>query len=129
MLIQFLLILWKVSNFKNMPTVNTYFEDEKLVPKLDVITPELKEVVAKQLTCGDRALQPDEVTVRKILSLGRGLMADVELDIVAAPYKERVDRQDEICRFVRRFMLANLEGVEDVQVWLPLSELGHSIED
>jgi hypothetical protein len=40
-----------------------------------------------------------------------------------------VERQDEICRFIRRFVLDNLEGVNDVQVWLPLSELGHSIED
>jgi RecA-family ATPase len=112
-----------------MPTVNTYFEDEKLVPQLDAITPELKEVVAEQLTCGDRALQPNEVTVRKLLSRGKGLMADVEMDIVAAPYKERVERQDEICRFIRRFVLDNLEGVNDVQVWLPLSELGHSMEE
>jgi hypothetical protein len=112
-----------------MPTVNTYFEDEGLVPKLDSITPELKVVVADQLTCGDRVLQPKEVTVRKILSLGKGLMADVELDIVAAPYKERVERQDDICRFIRTFVLENLDGIDDVQVWLPLSELGHSIEE
>jgi hypothetical protein len=112
-----------------MPTVNTYFEDENFVPLLDAITPELKEVVAAQLTCGDRALQPDEVSVRKILSLGKGMMADVEMDIYAAAYKDRVERQDEICRFIRGFVLDNLEGVKDVQVWLPLSELGHSIED
>jgi len=112
-----------------MPTVNTYFEDEGLVPKLDAITPELKEVVAEQLTCGERTLQPNEITVRKLLSLGKGLMADVEMDIVAAPYKERVERQDEICRFIRKFVLDNLEGIDDVQVWLPLAELGHSIED
>ena|SRR6185437_15669976 len=112
-----------------MPTVNTYFEDEGLVPKLDAITPDLKIVVADQLTCGDRALQPYEVTVRKILSLGRGMMADVEMDIYAAAYKDRVDRQDEICRFIRGFVLDKLEAINDVQVWLPLSELGHSIED
>ena len=100
-----------------------------LIPQLDAITPGLKEVVADQLTCGDRALQPNEITVRKILSLGAGLMADVELDIAAAAYKERVDKQDEICRFIRKFVFENIDGIKDVQVWLPLSELGHSIEE
>lgn len=111
-----------------MPTVNTFFRNEAHLPQLEAMAPPLKEFVAEQLTCGDRALRSDEVSVRLLHSLGKGMLADIELDISAAPYPERVERQDEICRNVRDFVMANHKGLQDAQVWLSLNELGHSQE-
>jgi hypothetical protein len=111
-----------------MPTVNTFFQDESYVAHLEAMTPGLKDLVAKELTCGDRKLDSREVTVRLIHSTGKGMMTDVEMDITAAPYKERIDRQDEICLTVREFVLDHIGGLEDAQVWLNLNELGHSQE-
>jgi hypothetical protein len=111
-----------------MPTVNTYFRKDELLPQLEGLTPELKLHVAEELTCKEITLDSSEVSVRLIKSIGSGMLADVEMDIAAAPYQERVDRQDEICLNIRRFVLDHIDGLEDAKVWLALSELGHSWE-
>jgi len=109
-----------------MPAVNLYFNDDKYVAQLEKITPALKQFVADQLTCNDISLGPGEVSVRLLPARGKGMLAKVELDIFAAPYKERIDKQDEICLNVRQFVLDRVEGLEDAKAWLILSELGHS---
>jgi len=112
-----------------MPTINAFFEDEAYVPKLDAISSELKDLVSEELSCGDRKLKPEEVTLRLLHSLGKSMMAPIEMDITAAPYSERIDRQDQICLSVRQFVLDHVNGLENAQVWLNLHELGHSIEE
>lgn len=112
-----------------MPVVNAYYRDSKYLSSLATSSPALKSYVAEQLTCGDRTLQPNEVSVRLLEAAGKSMLADVELDILAAPYKERVERQDKICRNVKKFVLDNVPGLDDANVWLVLSELGHSHED
>ena len=111
-----------------MPTVNTYFQEDRHLPQLEAITSPLKLLVAKELTCGDRTLNPDEISVRLLQSLGSGMIADIEMDIVAAPYAERIERQDEICRNVADFVMASVKDVKDIKVWISLNELGHSWE-
>ena len=56
------------------------------------------------------------------------MIADVELDITAAPFQERVDRQDEISLDVQAFTKDLVPDADDVKVWLKLHELGHSFE-
>lgn len=109
-----------------MPVVNSFFSDEKYVEQLEKLTPSLKQFVADQLTCKDISLGPDEVTVRLLCSAGIGMLAKVELDIYAAPYQERVEKQDEICRNVRQFILDHVNGLQDAKAWLILTQLGHS---
>lgn len=109
-----------------MPVLNLFINDEKYVEQLEKTTPALKQFVADQLTCKDISLGPGEVTVRLLRSAGSGMLAKVELDIYAAPYQERIDKQDEICLNVRQFVLDHVEGLEDAKAWLILSELGHS---
>lgn len=55
------------------------------------------------------------------------MLASVEVDIAAAGFPERVERQDEICLNTRQFVLDNVDGLHDAKVWLALSELGHSV--
>lgn len=107
-----------------MPTINAFYRNEVDVSHLEELTEELKQYVAKELTCGDIKLGSDEVSVRLIKVSGDGMLAPVELEINAAAFKERVEKQDEICLNIQKFMKDRV-GV-DVKVWLILSELGHS---
>ncbi len=110
-----------------MPTINTYFRNEALQNDLIALADgPLQSYVAEQLTCEEIKLAPGNVTVRLMRSIGKGMLAPVEMDIVAAPYPERVERQDEICLNVRQFVLDYVHDLYDAKVWLPLSELGHS---
>ena len=84
----------------------------------------LKAYVAEQLTCGDIALTPDEVSVRFVEVQGGSMLGDVEAEIVAHAFPERVARQDEICRNIMRYL--EERGLERPKVWLMLGELGHS---
>lgn len=110
-----------------MPTVNVFFNNKVLESQLEVIALPLKEYVAKQLTCGDIKLKPNEVSLRFIATRGNGMLAPVEIEITAAAFKERVEKQDEICLNVQKFVL-NKTNLADAKVWLILSELGHSWE-
>lgn len=110
-----------------MPTLNLYFNQEEQLPQLEALTPPLKQFVADQLTCKDITLAPNEVSVRLLRALGKGMLATIEMDIFAAAFPERIEKQDEICLNVRQFVLDHVGGLEDARVWLALSELGHSV--
>lgn len=112
-----------------MPVVNIYYREPRFFPALDKVSEALQAFVANQLTCSDRTLQPNEVSVRLLEAHGRNMLAEVELDIVAAPYRERVEKQDEICRNIREFVLEHIEGLDHTEVWLHLHELGHSWQE
>lgn len=110
-----------------MPTLNVFYQDNQYVGKFRDATKQLKDYVAEQLTCGDIKLNSNEVSVRLLQSAGSGMLAPVELEITAAAFKERVEKQDEICLNIQKFMTEKLQ-IPDVKVWLILSELGHSWE-
>ncbi len=112
-----------------MPTVNLYYRNSEHEPQIsDAIDP-LKGFIAEKLTCGAIALSPEEVSIRGIhVTLGKGMIADIEMDITAAPFNERVDRQDEISLDVQSAAKNLIPDADDVKVWLKLHELGHSSE-
>lgn len=109
-----------------MPTINIYYNDQKFEEKLKGTIDELKGFTATQLTCSDIKLSPDEISVRLLRNYGNGMLATIELEIKAAAFKERVQKQDEICLSVQKFIKFELQT--DSKVWLILSELGHSWE-
>lgn len=108
-----------------MPVVNVYSYDKSVLKSLNPMRERLKGLVAEQLTCSDKKLEPGEVTLRVLEIFGGDMMAQVELDIFAAPYQERVERQDEICDVIGGFVLENSSLVTSTRAWLILSELGH----
>jgi hypothetical protein len=108
-----------------MPTINIFYDDNRDESKLHNVTAQLKQFVAQELTCGDIELNSDEVSVRLLKSHGKGMLAQVELEVTAASFKERVEKQDEICLNIQKFLLDEL-NLPDIKVWLILSELGHS---
>ena len=109
-----------------MPTVTIYFaKNEKPVVSKDFI-PQLKDLLVKELSCGEIALTPEEISVRLVHADGGGMIADIELEIAAHAFGERIKKQDVIFNTVRQFVLKELPHIRDARVWLQLSELGHS---
>ena len=109
-----------------MPTVNVFLASKEHQQLLLTHCDRLKQLIARELSCDERELQPNEVSIRVIHSASReGMLADVELDITAAAYPERVTRQDDICSRVSAWF-SNSAGIE-AKAWLALSELGHSM--
>jgi hypothetical protein len=111
-----------------MPTVNIYYENEQSLLPLQKSVNQLKKFVASKLSGSDIELGVDEISVRLVKVTGDGMLAPVEVEIKAANFKDRVEKQDQICLDIQKF-LAELLGIEDVKVWLILSELGHSWEN
>ena len=110
-----------------MPTVNLYYRRQEHEPQIaDAIDP-LKIYLAERLTCGEIALSPEEVSIRGIrVALGNGMIADVEMDITAASFKDRVEEQDQICLDTQAVAKEHIPDADDIKVWLNLHELGHS---
>ena len=111
-----------------MPTVNLFYRNHEHEPQIVQAISPLKRCIAEQLTCGDISLTPEEVSIRALYSLGNGMIADIEMDITAAPFAERVERQDEICLDVQAFAKEKIPEANEIKVWLNLHELGHSFE-
>jgi hypothetical protein len=109
-----------------MPIVNTYYFAEKHKEMVLSHIDDLKGLVAEQLTCGDIKLGSKEVTIRLIKTPTEGMIAELEMEILAHAFRERVEKQDDICRAIRVHILKNVPELKDVRVWLALSELGHS---
>lgn len=107
-----------------MPTVNIYQNTKEFEQKLRLATPGLKRKLADLLSGESIKLNTEEISVRIIDTIGQGMLAKVELEIHAAAFKERVDKQDEVCLSVQKYLIDALGT--DVKVWLILSELGHS---
>ena len=109
-----------------MPTINIYFLEETKIEKLKSLTSNLKTFVAEKLTCRDIKLTPEEISVRFIHVSGGKMIGDVELEITAHAFPERVEKQDKICLDVMNYIKEKAPSIGDVKVWLKLCELGHS---
>lgn len=108
-----------------MPLVNVYGSERARQAVLKV-TADLKTYVAEKLSVSERKLSSDEISIRIIASLEGGMISELELDISAHAYAPRVERQDEICREVAAFVREKT-GIQNAQVWLTLSNLGHTM--
>ena len=111
-----------------MPIVNTYFSSDKQKDMVLSHIDDLKALIAKQLTCNDTELKTNEITIRLLHTPSEGMIAEMELEIFAHAFSERVEKQDDICLAIRSHIMKNVPELKDVRVWLVLSELGHSWE-
>jgi len=110
-----------------MPTINIFYNDPSLESQLNEVCYDLKVFITKVLSGVDVSLDANEISVRLVGVAGTGMLADVELEITAHAFDERVKKQDEICLKTREFLKARLKAGE-VRVWLLLPQLGHSWE-
>jgi len=112
-----------------MPIINTYYSSDAQKDICLKLVHNLKQEAATLLSCGDITLEPSEVSVRLIETHPKGLISrGVEIEIFAHAFKERVEKQDEICLKVREYLMKAAPELGDVRVWLMLAELGHSWE-
>lgn len=111
-----------------MPTVNIYSLKQANIKDLQNLTSSLKTFLAEKLTCGDIKLTPEEISIRFIEVSGGKMIGDVELEITAHAFGERVSKQDQICLDVMNYIREKVPSVGDIKVWLKLCELGHSWE-
>lgn len=111
-----------------MPTVNIYFLEQTKTEDLQSFIPNLKAYLAEKLTCGDIKLTTDEISIRFVRVSGGEMIADVEIEITAHAFPERVKEQDGICLEVMNYIKENVPSIGGVKVWLILAELGHSWE-
>ena len=117
-----------------MPTVNIFYKDLGQEQERDLgrqlslnsIRDELKSFIARELTCKDITLKPEEVSIRLINVGGDGMLGVVEIEVTAYAYKERVEKQDQICLNIAKFLQDKDPSFSETKVWLILTELGHS---
>jgi len=112
-----------------MPTVNIYSSEEGWNDTITSILPELRALLAHELTCGERRLMPHEISLRLIPVSGSLTISPIEIEIFAHEYRARVEQSDNLCLVVREFVKDKLPLVADVRVWLILAKLGHSWEE
>ena len=93
--------------------------------RLQKRTADLRQHVAEKLTCGDIILSPSEVSIRFLDVACGEMIANVEMEIAAHAFPERTKKQDEICLDIMKYVQEKT-GIQDIKVWLKLSELGHS---
>ena len=109
-----------------MPTLNIYFCKEEKEKELEQLSIKLKSFVVKELSGEDIALTPEEISIRLIPVKGMYMIGDIEVEIKAHAFPDRVKKQDEICNTIRKFIEEEYSTAGKVRVWLQLSELGHS---
>ena len=107
-----------------MPTVNIFYTEQ--AKEFSDLSKKLKPYLAEKLSCGDKKLTPEEISIRLIQIDEGDMIGRVEVEIKAHAFKERVEEQDEICNDVRNYIMKKYPSLGDVRVWLILSELGHS---
>ena len=103
-----------------MPTVNIYSRRKAFD---DALIRSLKKKLIEQLSCKEIRLQANEISIRTIETNDAYMIAEIECEIKAHNFPERVVRQDDICNEVRKFLLDELPQCRDARVWLILSEL------
>jgi len=111
-----------------MPTVNIYYRTSAQHKAVEAQAKELRSFLAETLTCGEIHLQPDEISLRLLETPSNHMRGDIELDITAHAFKERVEKQDEICIKTKDF-LESLMPEYRIEVWLALPQLGHSVKN
>lgn len=108
-----------------MPSVNIY-TSKKSLSELKLILPKLKKFIAEKLSCEDRNIESNEISIRIIIPSYPSQIAETEIIITAYSYPQRIQNQDTICLEIKKFLASNAPSIKSVYIWLQLSELGHS---
>ena len=108
-----------------MPTVNIYYKELNKKELIQKLTDKLKIYLVELLSCADIKLNSNEISIR-LLKVDGDMIGEVEVEILAHAFPERIKRQDEICLKVMDYIKNQDYQIGEVRVWLQLCELGHS---
>lgn len=112
-----------------MPSVNIFYTTYEAHEALKGITQEIRAFIAEKLSCGERTLQSEEISLRGFLANDLGMISSVEVEITAHAYPARIEQQDKICSDIAEFLERKNPIFAAPHVWLLLCELGHSWKD
>lgn len=110
-----------------MPFIKVYTTSEDQEKRLEPYLEAIQRQAAKELSCGELHLEAKEFSIRVIRSDLARPIGDIELEISAYSFHERVVKQDAISLNLKRY-IEKFTDPYSVYVWLQLSELGHSAE-
>jgi len=110
-----------------MPLTTIYTSKEN-VTKIKNILPKIREIIADELSCKERIIKPQEISIKILVPLEHLSMKEIEIIINAHSYPDRIKKQDEICLRIKEFISLNIKN-DSVFVWLQLGELGHSVHE
>ena len=111
-----------------MPTVDISYQKKSEFDALVPVSPMLRAYIADVLTCQSFKLTPEEVSMRFMQVDGAGcMMNNVNIDITAHAFPERVEKQDKICHDISDYLRKEVPSVGEVKVWLRLCQLGHNV--
>jgi hypothetical protein len=108
-----------------MPTVNIFYTSDEQAGQVIELQSQLKDYFAKELSCGDISLIPEEVSIRLVKATNAGMIAELEVEVTVHAFDERVQKQDEIANNIRDYLLSKVKA-QDIRVWVLLPQLGHS---
>lgn len=112
-----------------MPTVSIYTTSSDSTEQLKSTLPKLRDYIALKLSCSNRTLAPNEISIRVMSTTLEEMIAPIEIEITAHHYRESVESADRTCLSIRDFIKEQIPSIPDVRVWLVLAELGHSWEE
>ena len=111
----------------SMPTVNIYYKNDADSSSLCMLADKLKAYLASELTCSNITLDKHEISIRLVKVGQEGPLGEIELDITAHAFAERIERQDAICRNTKRYLEKAAPSLGNIRVWLHLCQLGHDV--
>jgi len=111
-----------------MPFITIHTTNKEQTAALTPVINNMRHIIAKVLSCGDRALALDEVSIRILESAYAESIAQIEVLVTAFSYTERINNQDHICLEIKNYLQQNFPEYSFF-VWLQLSELGHSVDE
>lgn len=105
-----------------MPSITIFFVDSTWIEPLVALMGDLADEAAKHLSTADIILDADHISVRLVEVTWGRMIAPVELEVSAHAFPSRVQRQDDICSYLRDWLA---DRNVPARVWLQLSDLGY----
>jgi hypothetical protein len=109
-----------------MPTISIYLSGPTWTEPLSALMDDLANEAAKHLSTAELVLDADHISIRLVAVTQARMMSPVELEISAHAFPSRVERQDEICSYLRSWLA---DRSVPARVWLQLSDLGYGYAD
>ncbi len=108
-----------------MPLVYILCPESSVKGKVSGHLKDIQTAIAKALSCTESKPSPDDIRIRGIHLDFNSKIAQIEIDIFAYDFKERVEREDEIAEEIEN-QIIKIVGYSDVKVFPIFCKIGHS---
>ncbi len=108
-----------------MPLVNIFCSDSSLHGQISGHLDKIQAVIANALSCAENTPSSDDIRIRGVHLDFNSKIAQIEIDIFAYDFEERVRRQDEIAKEIEAEII-KIVGYPKVKVFPIFCKIGHS---